>query len=82
MMNYHHDRTGTNLLTADEARQMIEHLFSSALKEMYNKGIEDCIEVCEKELVHLSKWNYKKDEPAKTSVLLIKQQLQQLRSGK
>jgi len=26
--NYEHSRSGTNLLTADEARQMIEHLLA------------------------------------------------------
>jgi len=46
--------------------------------EAYKKGIGKGIEVCDKELAHLNKWNYKKDEPAKTSVLFIKQQLQQL----
>jgi len=28
--NYQHSRSGTNLLTADEARQMIEHLLAPA----------------------------------------------------
>ena len=43
---------------------------SQCIQESYKKGIDKAIEVCDKELAHLNKWNYKKDEPAKTSYCL------------
>lgn len=40
--NYGFPRSGTNLLDADEARQMVEHLFAG--------GLGDFIEECEAEI--------------------------------
>jgi hypothetical protein len=63
---------------------------SSSLQEMYNKGIEDCIEVCDKQITAFQE-EFDREENSTTidielnlkmdSLEFIKQQLSKLKEG-